>query len=144
MEELRDLNQMAKLASARFSVYDGLDIELPQLFKDTVTEINSNSIKYNRYSAVIETKGYQNGTLNIYMPNQWFFVASYFTDLYNEMMKYKKYALQITSKERLKVLNGNSLIPKKDAGVSLVLFFNLIFLIIFFSIIFFYIYTFRN
>ena len=117
MEELRDLNQMAKLASARFSVYDGLDIELPQLFKDTVTEINSNSIKYNRYSAVIETKGYQNGTLNIYMPNQWFFVASYFTDLYNEMMKYKKYALQITSKERLKVLNGNSL--TSDESISL-------------------------
>lgn len=117
MEELRDLNQMAKLASARFSVYDGFDIELPQLFKDTVTEINSNSIKYNRYSAVIETKGYQNGTLNIYMPNQWFFVASYFTDLYNEMMKYKKYALQITSKERLKVLNGNSL--TSDESLSL-------------------------
>lgn len=117
MEELRDLNQMSKLASARFSVYDGLDIELPQLFKDTVTEINSNSIKYNRYSAVIETKGYQNGTLNIYMPNQWFFVASYFTDLYNEMMKYKKYALQITSKERLKVLNGNTL--TSDESISL-------------------------
>ena len=117
MEELRDLNQMAKLASARFSVYDGLDIELPQLFKDTVTEINSNSIKYNRYSAVIETKGYQNSTLNIYMPNQWFFVASYFTDLYNEMMKYKKYALQITSKERLKVLNGNTL--TSDESISL-------------------------
>lgn len=118
MEELRDLNQMAELAIARFSEYDGLDIELPQLFKDNVREIHSSSIKYNRYSAVIETKGYQNGTLNIYMPNQWFFIASYFTDLYNEMMKYKKYALQITTKERLKVLNGGTLTTEESDSLQ--------------------------
>lgn len=88
---------MAKTASTKFSDYDGLDFELPQLFKDKVKEINSNSIKYNSYSAVIETKGSQNGILNIYMPNQWFFVASYFTDLYNELMKYKKYRVNASN-----------------------------------------------
>lgn len=118
MEELRDLNQMAKAASDRISVYDGLDFELPQLFKDNVKEINSNSIKYNRYSAVIETKGYQNGTLNIYMPNQWFFVASFFTDLYNELMKYKRFALQVTTKERLKNLNGSELSNSENKAIQ--------------------------
>ena len=116
MEELRDLNLMANNASSRFSIYNGIDFELPQVFKDTVKEINSNTISYNRFSAVIETKGYQNGTLNIYMPNQWFYVASYFTDLYNELMKYKKVALQVAPKERLKVLNGSSLNLEEKQG----------------------------
>lgn len=118
MDELRDLYKVALLASSRYSVYNGQDFELPQLFKDNVKEINSNSIVYNRYSAIIETKGYQNGTLNIYMPNQWFFVASYFTDLYNELIKYKKYALQVTSKERLKILDGGKLTNEENHTVT--------------------------
>lgn len=118
MEELRDLNQMAINASNRFSVYDGQDFVLPQLFKDKVKEINSNTIVYNHYSAVIETKGYQNGTLNIYMPNQWFYVASYFTDLYCELMKYKRLALQVATKERLKILNGSSLNEEETATLQ--------------------------
>ena len=118
MEELRDLNQMALNASNRFSVYDGQDFVLPQLFKDKVKEINSNTIVYNQYSAVIETKGYQNGTLNIYMPNQWFYVASYFTDLYCELMKYKRLALQVATKERLKILNGSSLNEEETATLQ--------------------------
>ena len=109
MEELRNLSLMAQETIKRFSDYEGHDFELPQIFKDNVKEINSNSIIYNKYSAVIETKGYQNGTLNIYMPNQWFYVASYFTDLYNELMKFKKYALKVATKDRLKILNGSDL-----------------------------------
>ena len=118
MEELRDLSQMARNVSDRFSVYDGKDFVLPQLFKDKVKEINSNTIVYNQFSAVIETKGYQNGTLNIYMPNQWFYVASYFTDLYCELMKYKRFALQVTTKERLKILNDSSLNEEEIATLQ--------------------------
>ncbi len=51
------------------------------------------------------------------MPNQWFFIASYFTDFYNELMKYKRFALQVASKERLKVLNGNQLSAKENNAV---------------------------
>ena len=109
MEELKNLQQMASLASSRFNVYDGEDFVLPQIFKDQVKEINSNSITYNKYSAVIETKGSQHGILNIFMPNQWFYIASYFTDFYNELQKYKKYALKVATKDRLKELNGKEL-----------------------------------
>ena len=109
MEELRNLRQMASLASGRFNQYDGDDFVLPQIFKDKVKEINSNTITYNKYSAIIETKGTQNGILNIFMPNQWFYIASYFTDFYNELQKYKKYALKVAPKERLKELNGKQL-----------------------------------
>lgn len=116
MDRLRNLQQMATLACERFEQYDGEDFILPQKFKDNVKEINSNIITYNKYSAVIETRGTQHGVLNIYMPNQWFYVASYFTDLYNELQKYKSYALKVTTKERLKILNGNSItIPEQNA-----------------------------
>ncbi len=116
MEELRDLSQIFSSASERFSQYEGKDFVLPQVFKDQVTEINSNTITYNKYSAIIETRGTQNGVLNIFLPNQWFYIASYFTDFYNELMRYKKEALKVASKERLKILNGLEL---NDAELNL-------------------------
>ena len=109
MEELRDLNIIYNEANQRFLQYDGKDFVLPDFFKNEVKEINSNCITYNKYSAVIETRGNQNGGLHIFLPNQWFYIASYFTDLYNELQKYKEAALLITSKERLKILNGKEL-----------------------------------
>ena len=118
MEELRNLKQMHSLASGRFNEYDGDDFVLPQIFKDQVKEINSNKISYNKYTAVIETRGTQNGVLNIYMPNQWFYIASYFTDFYNELQKYKKYALEVISKERLKDLNGATLTDQERIAIS--------------------------
>ena len=109
MEELRDLKQIYDLAVEKFSTYSGRDLVLPQPFKDAVSEINNNTISYNRYSAIIETRGVQNGVLSIYLPNQWFYIASYFTDFYNELQNYKRVALTIFSKERLKELNGKNL-----------------------------------
>lgn len=109
MDQLRNLQNIYSLAAGRFNEYSGEDFVLPQIFKDQVKEINSNLITYNRYSAVIETRGNQNGVLNIYMPNQWFYIASYFTDFYNELQKYKRFALKAITKERLKELNGSSL-----------------------------------
>lgn len=109
MEQLKNLQQMYSLAAGRFNQYDGKDFVLPQLFKDKVKEINSNTISYNEYSAIIETRGNQNGVLNIYLPNQWFYIASYFTEFYNELQRYKKEALKVVSKERLKDLNGSIL-----------------------------------
>jgi hypothetical protein len=84
MEELRNLKQIYSVAAGRFNQYDGKDFVLPQVFKEQVKEINSNTITYNLYSAVIETRGNQNGVLSIFLPNQWFYIASYFTDFYNE------------------------------------------------------------
>ncbi|MBO7438998.1 MAG: hypothetical protein J6U21_04900, partial [Bacteroidales bacterium] len=78
-------------------------------FKEKVKEINNNTIEYNMYSAIITTRWGQNSGLNIYLPNQWFYVASYFTDFYNELQKYKKVALTIVTKDRLKELNGEQL-----------------------------------
>lgn len=108
---------MASMASGRFNEYNGTDFILPQIFKDEVKEINTNRITYNKYSAIIETKGNQHGILNIFMPNQWFYIASYFTEFYNELQKYKFYALKVTTKERLKGLNGKQLSKSEQKSV---------------------------
>ena len=118
MEELRNLKQMYSLAAGRFNQYEGKDFVLPRIFKEQVTEINSNTITYNDYSAVIETRGNQNGVLNIYLPNQWFYIASYFTEFYNELQRYKKEALKVVSKERLKDLNGSSLTEQEESRLQ--------------------------
>lgn len=118
MEELRDLNQIYNTATSRFSNYDGKDFILPQEFKDQVTEINSSRITYNKYSAVVETRGTQNGVLNIFLPNQWFYIASYFTDFYNELQRYKKEALKVVTKERLNGLNGLDLTDEEKSRLD--------------------------
>lgn len=114
MGELRNLQQIYSLAAGRFNQYEGKDFVLPEVFKEQVKEINSNLITYNKYSAIIETRGNQNGVLNIFLPNQWFYIASYFTDFYNELQRYKKEALKVVSKERLKVLNGSTLTQREE------------------------------
>ena len=118
MEELRDLKQIYSLASGRFNEYDGKDFVLPQVFKDQVKEINSNTVTYNNYSAIIETRGNQNGVLNIFLPNQWFYIASYFTDFYNELQRYKQEALKVSFKERLKELNGGTLTVEEQSRLN--------------------------
>ncbi len=88
MEQLKDLGLIYSHAADKFRQYDGKDFVLPSEFKEQVKEINNNVISYNKYSAVIITKGNLRGALNIYMPNQWFYIASYFTDYYKELIKY--------------------------------------------------------
>ena len=120
MEKLRNLQQIYSLASGKFNQYDGNDFVLPLTFKEQVKEINGNTVTYNSYSAIIQTKGYQRGYLNIFLPNQWFYMASYFTDFYNELIRYKKYALKVATKERLKVLDkGNLTAEEKNSLQSL-------------------------
>ena len=109
MIELKNLQRIYSLAAGKFNQYDGNDFILPLPFKEDVKEINGNPITYNDYSAIIQTKGNQYGFLNIFLPNQWFYMASYFTDFYNELMRYQKLAFQVASKERLKVLNKGGL-----------------------------------
>ena len=118
MEELRNLQQIYSLAASKFNQYDGNDFILPLTFKEQVKEINGNSVTYNNYSAIIQTKGYQRGFLNIFLPNQWFYMASYFTDFYNELIRYKKYALKVATKERLKALDKGSLSVEEENSLQ--------------------------
>ncbi len=98
MDELRDLEKLRETATSNIRQYSGHDFILPSVFKEQVKILSTGAIFYDKYSAVI-VNSYSK--LKIYLPNQWFYIASYFTDLYNELLKYKSYALQCISKERL-------------------------------------------
>lgn len=118
MKTLRNLQQIYSLAAGKFNQYDGHDFVLPSVFKELVKDINGYSIIYNKYSAIIQTKNSQRGFLNIFLPNQWFYIASYFIDFYNELVLYKEYALKVATKERLKGLNGQSLTDDEQKSLS--------------------------
>lgn len=118
MEQLKDLGLIYSHAADKFRQYDGKDFVLPSEFKEQVKEINNNVISYNKYSAVIITKGNLRGALNIYMPNQWFYIASYFTDYYKELIKYRNLALKVTSKERLKTLDNGTLTEQEEDKIN--------------------------
>lgn len=45
-------------------------------------------------------------------------MASYFTDFYNELILYKKYALKVTTKERLKVLDKGTLSDEENKSLQ--------------------------
>ena len=118
MEQLKDLGQIYSNAAEKFNKYDGADFVLPSEFKEQVKEINSNVISYNKYSAIIMTKGNQRGALYIYMPNQWFYIASYFTDFYKELIKYRNLALKTISKERLKILDKGTFTKQEEQNIN--------------------------
>ena len=106
MKDLLDLKVLASSLINRYqSLYTGNDIELPTEFKRNVIEINGGTIEYNRFSAIVTTRA----NLNIYLPNQWFFIAAFFTQFYSELKRYKELALSVVPKERLKELNGGNL-----------------------------------
>lgn len=109
MEGLKDLKELASELIDRYqSLFIGKEIELPKEFKNQVSEIYGNSIVYQKYSAIISTRGIQRGVLNIYLPNQWFYIASFFTEYYKELQKYKNKVMAVFSPERLKQLKGSS------------------------------------
>ena len=107
MNELLDLRILANGLVERYKrLYSGNDIELPNEFKKNVNEIWGDVIKYNRFSAIVTTK---RENLNIYLPNQWFYIAAFFTELYTELKKYKDVAVSVIDKDRLKELKGKTL-----------------------------------
>ncbi len=111
MNELSDLRILANGMAERYkNLYSGNDIELPNEFKKNVNDIWGDEIKYNRFSAIVTTK---RENLNIYLPNQWFYIAAFFTELYTELKKYKDVAVSVIDKNRLKELKGKNLSDKE-------------------------------
>ncbi len=105
MDQLRNLEDLYAAVTQNFTQYDGTEFILPNSFREQVKEIDNSTVVYYEHSAVINTKK----GLSIFLPNQWFYIASYFTELYNELQRYKQEAIKIVSSERLKSLNGSSL-----------------------------------
>lgn len=119
MEALRDLKELAsELINKYQDFYLGKDMELPKDFKNQVTEIYGNNIVYQKFSATISTRGIQRGVLNIYLPNQWFYIASFFTEYYKELQKYRTKVMAVFTPERLKQLKGNPLTKDDEKNLN--------------------------
>ncbi|MGM9804629.1 MAG: McrB family protein [Muribaculaceae bacterium] len=64
---------------------------LPTQFKELVTNIDTATITYSQYTCnVCAPSG-----LNIYFPNQWFYIAAYFSDYYKLLTQYKSKVFSI-------------------------------------------------
>jgi hypothetical protein len=103
---LNDLNALKAELIQRFEEqFKGDEIALPDSFKIKVTTIFSDSVTYLRYTVVITTRT----GLKIYLPNQWLYIASYFTPFYKSLLEYKAIATSLFTNDQLKVLNGKEL-----------------------------------
>ena len=89
MENLRDLNELAKEVIRNFNEkFDAKDCRIPQMFKDKVRALKSFSIVYNDYSVIIKGDGVR--SKDSYVPNQSFYMASFFIEYSFELSKYKQ------------------------------------------------------
>lgn len=89
MEELRNLNDLAKQVVQNYNEkFDARDCKIPQAFKDSVKRLKTFSVVYNEYSVIIKGDGVR--SKDSYVPNQSFFMASFFIEYSYELSRYKQ------------------------------------------------------
>lgn len=105
IDVLKDLRALIRQSTIHYNQdFIWQDIELTQEFKDAYEEYLENNkakIEYNTATSVITTST----SKNIFVPNQWFVMASYAVGVYSELHRYKAYLEKVSSlqKERLDV-----------------------------------------
>lgn len=89
MENLRDLKELAKQVVQNFNEkFDASDRVIPKEFKEKVTRLKSFSVVYNEYSVIIKGDGIR--SKDSYVPNQSFYMASFFIEYSYELSRYKQ------------------------------------------------------
>ena len=103
--ELKDLSILAKSIQDRYRrEFKPEDCVLPSSFKSTYQKFNNNDqIEYFEYSLIVHSSS----SLDIYIPNQWIYIAYYFVEYYKMLKAYKETLSNLVSKEDMKVCNGN-------------------------------------
>ncbi|MBP3829980.1 MAG: AAA family ATPase [Bacteroidaceae bacterium] len=97
MAELRNLNELAKQVVQNFNEkFDARDCKIPREFKDSVKRLKTFSVVYNEYSVIIKGDGVR--SKDSYVPNQSFFMASFFIEYSHELSKYKQKIMPWLSK----------------------------------------------
>ena len=88
--ELKDLNVLALQLQAQFKEgFVADDIELPEYFKNKVAGAGEYTFSYKKHTVHLKSS-----SLDGYIPNSWFFIASYFVDYYNELQNYKSLLIE--------------------------------------------------
>ena len=97
---LKDLRALIRQSTIHYNQdFTWQDIELTQEFKDAYEEYlekNKTKIEYNTATSVITTST----SKNIFVPNQWFVMASYAVGVYNELHRYKAYLERVSDLQR--------------------------------------------
>ena len=106
--ELEDLGLLAQRLKETYEYMDiSVERELPSEFKSLVTSFtNNDDIIYNKYTVEYESSS----GLKIFFPNQWIYIAAFFTDYYFMLQAYKKEAIAViesrsNSKDLTKVID---------------------------------------
>lgn len=99
---LKNLHSVLELAKSRYqSEYIPQDVvlspEFKEVFSRSLLKATSNRIDYLQYTSVLYNKNKQ----IIYIPNQWFVIASYFVDFCTELLTYQKFFLEICKRKCL-------------------------------------------
>lgn len=112
---LRNLNTLAKESKDKYlNEFKNNDMELPEQFKESFasTNVEPNGIIFSKYTAEIMSRTQK----KIYLPNQWFYMATYMTEYVFELLKYRDEFYKIVSEydtgidDPKEFLNGK---PKK-------------------------------
>ena len=94
---LKDLRVLIRQSTIHYNRdFTWQDIELTQEFKDAYEEYLEKykaKIEYNTATSIITTST----SKNIFVPNQWFVMASYAVGVYNELHRYKAYLERVSN-----------------------------------------------
>ena len=107
---LKDLNRLGSEAKAKSLEYPNsetvLSSEFKTEFKKLLLQNTTDNIIFQEYTAVVTTsKG-----LKIILPNQWFYLASFFYDFLNSLLQYKKVVEEFgISSDKIKEIRGNGI-----------------------------------
>ena len=95
---LRNLRNLIRNSTLKYSnEFVWQDIELTEEFKSEYSsylKVNHYDIEFLGYTAIITTPLLK----YIYVPNQWFVIASYVVEVYTELMKYKNFFKKVADK----------------------------------------------
>ena len=103
--ELIDLSILSTSVQNRYrESFKPEDCTLPSSFKSYFQKFNYNDvIEYFEYSLVVHASS----SLDIYIPNQWIYIAYYFVEYYNMLKAYRDKVLSLLSKEDVKSCANN-------------------------------------
>ena len=94
---LKDIKLIAQTCLEEFNAhFDPSDCKIPLAFRERVTNLKGFTLVYNDYSIIV--RGRVNGdsvSRDSYLPNQAFFMASYFSEYLTELFRYKEKAVSI-------------------------------------------------